>query len=337
MKVLFNSLTPAMLTHGGSQIQIEQTKAALEQIGVETAYLEWWNSQQTGDVLHHFGACPVDLIRKAQQKGWKVVNTILLSALCNRSRMAVLLRRVAVRAALAAPLPQSFQLHWHAVRICDRVCVALEAEKQILIRSYGVRERCVRKVPLGLSEAFLRAGPGMRTGDYLVSHGTIAPVKNSVELARLAIEARVPVLFVGKPFAGDNRYWQEFCGLVDNKFVRYRAHVSGEPEMIGLLQLARGFVLMSRFENWSLSAHEAAACGLPLLLPDLPWSHERFGQQACYFPGKQRAQAVAVLRNFYQRCDSAPAPKVQLYSWREVAEILRDVYADNPKDSESII
>jgi glycosyltransferase involved in cell wall biosynthesis len=47
--------------------------------------------------------------------------------------------------------------------------------------------------------------------------------------------------------------------------------------MIGLLQRARGFVLNSRFENWSLAAHEAAACGLPLLLPDLPWSREQFG------------------------------------------------------------
>jgi len=210
------------------------------------------------------------------------------------------------------------------------VLVSLEAEKQILVRSYGVQERSVRTVPLGLKEAFLKAGPGSRTGDYLISHGTIAPVKNSVELARLAIEAQVPVLFIGKPFAAGDSYWEQFRQLVDNHYVRYQPHVASEAEMIGCLQKARGFVLNSRFENWSLAAHEAVACGLPLLLPNLPWSRERFGDQASYFPKEGSAQTVATLRNFYQKSSSLPPPKVRLYSWREVAEILRDAYADDP-------
>ena len=320
-----------MLAHGGAQVQIEQTRAALEEIGVETAFLEWWNDRQTGDVLHHFGAIPPEMVRQAQKKGWKVVNTILLSENCNRPRRALLLRRVLIRTLLAAPLPQAFRLHWHSFRLCDRVLVSLEAERQILVHSYGVEECAVRKVPLGLRQAFLKAGRGPRSGDYLISHGTIAPVKNTVELARLAVDAQVPVLFVGRPFAEGDSYWQQFRQLVDNKYVRHQPHVEGEIEMIGLLQRARGFVLKSRFENWSLAAHEAAACGLPLLLPDLPWSRERFGTQASYFPGKGRAQVAAALRGFYQKAPNCPPPKLRFYSWREVAEILRDVYTDHPE------
>jgi glycosyltransferase involved in cell wall biosynthesis len=310
--------------------QIEQTKAALEEIGVETAFLEWWNDKQTGDILHHFGAILPEMVRQGRKKGWKVVNTILLSENCNRPRRALLLRRGLIRALLAAPLPPALRLHWHSFRLCDRVLVSLEAEKQILVRSYGVEERAVRKVPLGLKEAFLKAGPGPRSGDYLISHGTIAPVKNSVELARLAAEAQVPVLFVGRPFAEGDSYWQQFQQLVDNKYVRHQPHVASEIEMISLLQRARGFVLKSRFESWSLAAHEAVACGLPLLLPDLPWSRERFGTQASYFPDTGPARDVAALRSFYQPVSPAPPPKVRLYSWREVAEILRDTYADAP-------
>jgi glycosyltransferase involved in cell wall biosynthesis len=330
MKVLFNCHVPFMLAHGGAQVQIEQTKAALEQIGVETDYLQWWNDRQTGDILHHFGALPEETIRQAHDKGWKAVNTILLSENCNRPRRALLWRRILIRTAMAAPLPQLLRPRFHAFRMCDRVLVALEAEKQILVRSYGVQERSVRLVPLGLKEPFLKAGPGPRTGDYLISHGTIAPVKKSVELARLASEAEVPVLFVGKPFAAGDSYWEQFRQLVDNKYVRHQPHVASEQEMIGLLQRARGFVLNSRFENWSLAAHEAAACGLPLLLPDLPWSRERFGDQATYFPKNDAVQAAATLRSFYQQSSSAPPPKVRLYGWREVAEILRDAYADVP-------
>ena len=53
--------------------------------------------------------------------------------------------------------------------------------------------------------------------------------------------------------------------------------------MVALLQASRGFVLMSQFENWCLSAHEAVACGLPVLVPDQNWSRERFGNAARYF------------------------------------------------------
>jgi glycosyltransferase involved in cell wall biosynthesis len=330
MKVLFNCHVPFMLAHGGAQVQIEQSKASLEQIGVETAFLEWWNDRQTGDVLHHFGAIPTEMVRQARKKGWRVVNTILLSENCNRPKRALLLRRVLIRTAMAAPLPRRFQLHWSSFRLCDRVLVSLEAEKQILVHSYGVQARAVRKVPLGLREAFLKAGPGPQRGDYLISHGTIAPVKNSVELARLALEAQVPMLFVGKPFAEGDNYWQQFHRLVDNKYVRYQPHVASDIEMVRLLQRARGFVLMSRFENWSLAAHEAVACGLPLLLPDLPWSRERFSSQANYFPRKGAAQARAV-REFYQQSSTATPPKVRLYGWREVGEILRDAYTDDSR------
>ena len=146
-------------------------------------------------------------------------------------------------------------------------------------------------------------------------------------MARLARTAQVPILFIGKPFAQADDYWKEFRQVVDDKHVRYRPHVESEHEMTGLLQQARGFVLMSRFENWSLAAHEAAACGLPLLLADLPWSRERFGGQAVYFP-KGRASAATALRHFYEQCPSLSAPKVQFYSWREVAETLRDIYRE---------
>ncbi len=39
MKVLFKSTFPAMLVRGGMQVRIDQSKAALEQIGVATAFL----------------------------------------------------------------------------------------------------------------------------------------------------------------------------------------------------------------------------------------------------------------------------------------------------------
>jgi glycosyltransferase involved in cell wall biosynthesis len=167
----------------------------------------------------------------------------------------------------------------------------------------------------------------LRTESYLICTGTIGPLKNSLSLARLAREAQVPVLFLGKPFDYESAYWKEFERLIDNNIVKHHQHIGTEAGLIEQFRKARGYVLMSRFENWSLAAHEAAACGLPLLVPDQPWSRERFGEQATYFPKSASNGSAAALRAFYEKAPDLPSPNLRLYSWREVAEQLRQVYA----------
>jgi hypothetical protein len=62
-----------MLAHGGMQIQIDQTLAALKRIGVDAEPLRWWDANQTFDILHYFGRVPFSLLEIAHQKGVKVV------------------------------------------------------------------------------------------------------------------------------------------------------------------------------------------------------------------------------------------------------------------------
>ena len=329
MKILLNCHLPFLLAHGGTQVQIEQTKAGLEAIGVEVEYLRWWDRDQTADILHHFGWLPPELIAQAHRKGWKVALTILLTETCNRSPRELFVRRLCIRGALAAPLPRKLKhrLQWSAYHACDLMVVGLEVERRIMENVYGLPPERVGVVPLGLSEAFRQSAPASRASEHLICTGTIGPSKNSLELAGFAAAARVPLLFVGKPFDYGSDYWKQFEKLVDGRIVKHLPHVGATPELIALLRKARGYVLMSRFENWSLAAHEAAACGLPLLLPDQPWARERFGSQASYFPKKGRGSPAAALREFYDRCPSLSPPRMPLPSWVEVAESLRDHYA----------
>jgi len=311
MKILLNCHTPFLLAHGGGQIQIEQTKAALEKIGVETEYLRWWDETQTGDILHQMGRLEIPLLNLARAKGLKIAMTILLTEQCNRPARELFTRKLAIRAALAAPLPRSFKekLPWPVYHECDRMIGRISV------------------VPLGLPEAFLHAGPAARSETQLICTGTIGPSKNSIELARLAAAAQTPLLFVGKPFDFTSQYWREFAALIDGKIVKHHPHVATQAELIALLQRARGFVLMSRYENWSLAAHEAAGCGLPLIVPDQRWSRERFAEQAAYWPKHGFDESARALRKFYDACPGLPPPKVRLYSWVEAAERLRDIYA----------
>jgi len=211
MKVAVNCHIPFMLAQGGGQIQIAQTISALAEVGVAVDYFRLWDKNQEAQILHHFCSCPPSLVSLAKARGWKVVITVLMSETCNRSNLALLLRRMALRPALALGLPG----HWHAFRNCDRLVVGLQAEKRIAETLWGVPSERVSVVPLGLSNAFLKANAPLRTEDHLIYTGWIDPVKRSVEMARLAREAQVPLLFVGKPLDHASEYWNQFQQLVD--------------------------------------------------------------------------------------------------------------------------
>ena len=330
MKILFDHPSPFLLAHGGFQIQIEQTKKALEQIGVAVEWLRWWDAEQKGDLIHYFGVPHPAYISRAHSKRLRVVTTNPFSETCNRSDFVLLLQSLVVKTISCIPLLRKAlgRQAWQSYAACDMNIVGLKAERELLLRIYGTSPRRATCVPLGLETAYIDAGsPSGRDGDYLIATGTITAVKGSVELARLARKANVPILFVGKPYAVSDPVWQEFNALIDNKIVRHQTHVDSPVELVALLQSARGFVAYSRYENWCLSAHEAAACGLPLLLPDKKWSRERFGTEAHYFTGNLKRDA-GVLQDFFERCPNLNAPKICLYQWTEVAEKLRVVYEE---------
>lgn len=327
MKVLFDHLQPFFLAHGGFQTQIEQTRQGLLQLGVEVEWLRWWDDTQKGDLIHYFGTAPASYLRQAHSIGIPTVMTTLFTATCNRSDRLLRLQGTVVRTVLGLPVGGGIkrQLEWSSFGLCDRNVVGLEAERRVLELVYGLPASRVSLLPLGLPDRFLSAQPSDRTGDYLICVGTITERKCSVELADLARRAEVPILFVGKPYSDSDPYWKAFFTRIDNHWVRYQPHVHSEDEMIDLLRKARGCVVKSWYENWCLAAHEAAACGLPLLVPDQKWSRERFGAEATYFSTDGKSDAE-ILRHFYQRCPDQPPPKIQLHSWRDVAALLRPIY-----------
>jgi len=329
VKVLIDSPVPAMLAHGGAQIQIEQTKAGLEAHGVEVEYLRWWDKAQRGDLIHYFGTASNSYLAIARNAGMPVVMTNLFTETCNRSQARLMRQGWLIQAALKIPLLRQVkgQLNWSTYGHAPHNVVGLECEKFVLEKVYQVPSERISIVPLGLPEVFLNAGPGPRGESHLITTGTITERKNSVALAKLAHAAQVPILFVGKPYHPSDPYWLSFKELIDHRWVRHQPHTDSEGEMTGLLQAARGFVLMSRFENWCLSAHEAVACGLPLLVQDQNWSRERFGNQAHYFQTIGYSdENVLRLKQFYADAPHLAVPALKLHSWVEVGGELKKVY-----------
>ncbi len=332
MKVLIDSFCPPFfLAHGGAQTQVVETVRGLKELGVEVEYARWWDGKQTGDIIHSFGVPNSMYIEFAQTKRIPVVNTTLFTATCNRSKWQLRMQGAMVSALMKLPPFPPWgairsQLTWSSFNLCDLNIVGLNAEADVLRRVYAVPDSKIGIVPLGLPENFLEAGHGTRNSDHLITTGTITERKRSVELARMAVAAQVPICFVGKPYDSNGSYWREFESLIDDKFVKHISHTESVSEMVELLKRSRGYVLYSDYENWCLSAHEAIACGLPIIVPDQPWSREIFGTHANYLLGTNDRDNPDRLRRFYDACPTLPAPGVKLLSWKESGSILLGHY-----------
>ena len=328
MKVLFYCATPFALARGGFEIQIEQTRQALLQLGTEVDYVRWFDPKQKGDIIHHFGRPMPHFLQAAHQRGFKMVVTDLLGATGARSRVRLAGYKLAGSMARRFGFERYFdRMGWGGIdRNADAVLLNTPWDAKLMRDIFGVAARKVHVLLNGVSDAYLNA-PARERGPWLVSTAWIGAVKRTLEVAEAAVLAGTPIWVIGRPREESDPYSERFIRFAREHpdKVRYEGFVPDE-RLIQAYREARGFVLLSKFETLSLAAMEAAACECPLLLTGLPWAQTTFGDKASYCPpGASVATIAGVLRRFY---DAAPnLPRVpRPPSWLEIARQLNAIY-----------
>jgi glycosyltransferase involved in cell wall biosynthesis len=327
MKVLFDCHVPFMLAHGGAQTQIEQTKSALEKIGIEVEFLRWWDDKQTGDVIQHYGRFPAHIIRAAQQKGIKVVLSDLLTDAGSRSQSRLALEKFVRRIGRHVfPRNLLITLSWDSYRLADACVANTPWEARLLQQLFDAPEEKIHVVPNGVEEVFLESKPVQR-GKWLICTATVTERKRVVELAEAAVLVETPLWIIGKPYSETSDYAQKFLELTrrHSQLLRYEGPISDRGKLAQAYREARGFVLLSTMETLSLSAGEAAGCGCPLLLSDLPWARTSFANDANYCPITSSGGTARVLKDFYERAPNLSAPRRPM-SWVDVAQRLKGIY-----------
>ncbi len=328
MKVLFDYHFPFAFAHGGAAGQIMSTKASLERRGQNVEFLRWWDAEQSAALIHYFGRPSDGYIDFAHRKGLKVVVGDLLGSLGARSPMHRAVQRM-VMAGAKAILPATFldRMGWRGFREAD-ACLALTSwEAHLMTTMFGLQSDRVHVVPNGVDSVFFEPCDVAR-GEPLLLVATIRPLKRIVETCRAAIVARVPIRVVGMPYAESDPYYIEFRKLVETHpgVILYQGAVTDRRQLRRLYAEARGFVLLSEYESLSLAALEAAACGCPLLLADLPWARAHFGDNVAWGPVADGGSAtIRALRAFHESAPGRSAPAKPL-SWDEVAVRLAQIY-----------
>ncbi|HSH92606.1 MAG TPA: glycosyltransferase family 4 protein [Roseimicrobium sp.] len=327
MRVLFDHPLPFSLAHGGLAIQIRQTRDALAAVGVEADWMRWWDESQAANVIHYFGRPDPAYIDFAHRKGCKVVMSELLTGLGSRTAMARRVQRLVISGAKAF-VPPSFlsRMAWGAYQTAD-ACVALTPwEARLMREMFDAPPDRVHVIPNGVEDVFL-SGATVPREKWLVCTATITERKRVLELAQAAVKAQVPLRVVGKPYSETDGYGRRFIELVraNPGVLRYEGAVADRAVVADVYLRSRGFVLLSTMESLSLSALEAAACGCPLLLSDLPWARCSFGDEAAYCQVTDTVKTAAVLKAFYEAAPKRPVP-ARPHSWRDVGVKLKLLY-----------
>jgi len=327
MKVLFHCNLPFGLAHGGQQIQIERTMAALQMIGIEVEPLHWWDSRQTGDIIHYCSRISADQIRLARQKGFKVVMAELLTGQGSRSTSQLWLQRN-INRFLKQAAPRQFiaAFNWESYQLADAIIANTPWEAYLMTYLFAAPQPNLYTVPNGVEDIFLNSSPVPRS-PWLVCTATITERKRVLELAQAAVFAQTPVWIIGKAYAENDPYAQQFFSLAKqhSQIIRYEGAISDRVRLAKIYREAHGFVLLSTMETRSLSAEEAAACECPLLLSDLPWARSTFGEYARYCPIDSVRQTAVHLKDFYQQAPTLKPPLKPL-TWLEVAGQLKNIY-----------
>lgn len=227
------------------------------------------------------------------------------------------------------------------LRRAAAVCAVSATVAAELVEHYQVDAERVVVTPNGLSPAWLAGPPPFTTAElrsrglperYVLFVGNLEPRKNLPVLldAYRSLRGRrhdaPPLLLVGPRGWGPEL---DLSGLAPGSVVV--AGYLDEPALTRVVAAAGCLVLPSREEGFGLPPLEALACGVPVVVSDLPVFREVLGEQADYVPvGDADALAAALER----AADAVPTEAVraarrahaQRFTWRRCAEATMGAY-----------
>ena len=306
---------------------------------------------------------PLDLMRLARAVRRDRLDAFLFTSVYTYFPVVGVPAVIGVHDAIAEEFPKltlptvRARLFWRAKQRmallnATRLFTVSEASRSVLSERLGVPPDRLTVVPEAPDPCFSPKGPeevaaalttiGMQPGEpFLLFAGGISPHKNLetlLEAYALLRRARHQLPLLVAVGALDDDPYLSAAGTVRARIrhlglegcVRLPGFVSDEV-LACLYSSATAVVIPSLAEGFGLPAVEAAACGGPTVLSDLPAHRETLGNAALYFPPTDAASLAGVLgqvlddpalqRSLAERGRAA----VSRLSWDLAAETLRSL------------
>ncbi len=300
MRVLFINRDPDAWI-GGDAIQVEQTRQALQEIGVDVKFSYDPNSDvRQFDVVHafHINYGWTDRIaRQCERFGVPLVVSAIYfpeEHQVGKGRMAEILSSAASVIALSEP---------EAAEIRENLNLP---DLKIVVVPNGVDTKRFHKTGILGQDAL---------GQGVIAVGPLVPAKGLLRVAEACQALGIPFTAVGK--SSDDPYAQAVIA-------KATAHYEGlsQNEMAELYRAHAVMVCSSDTERQSLSVLEAAACGVHLVDSQFNRGSGLLPSSAVVNPKDPRALHDAIQAQLLKRGFN---PDV-VPSWNDVANLLNPIY-----------
>lgn len=331
MRVCIVPEYPASLMTGGLQVQAEETCAALAGLpGVEAELFNWSERRALPD-LYHFIGLPEHMNRITElvrQAGRPYFCTLLFGGSTDpmRLRMAGLRHRLK-----AGVLRQGARRR--AVHGAARVITITPGDALAAQTIYGLEPARVTVVPNGVADGFFAAPTEpwrSQHGEqaFILCVGAVQRRKQQLLLLKAANAARLPVVLIGPVLPGEEAYGAEVAAEVRENAPLGGRWLQGlnaaDPLLVSAYGACRLFVLLSREETQPLSVLQAMAARKPVLVGAAGYlADEPFRGLPAVAAGSVD-EVTAALRRAWE--EARPTSLERGYSWRAVAEQLRELY-----------
>jgi glycosyltransferase involved in cell wall biosynthesis len=330
----------AFAAPGGGEVQLHRTVAALAELGYDARTWHPWDDELgPGDLVHFFGSRPefVDAALAARSRGAKVaVSTVTWFDWRNTIREPGPWPRKlahAARYAVRAALPQFPSWRKRLYETADLLLPNSQAETDQLVRLFRVPEDKIRVVPNGADRRFAEADPqpfrdSLGLDRFVLCVGRIEPRKNQLSLIRAMAGTGIPLILIGEPVPGHERY-ADWCRRFADTDVRFVGRLaSDDPLLASAYAACSTLALVSWYETPGLAALEAALTGTPLVLPTGGCCREYFGDRAEYVHPDDLA---AIRRAIIKSCNLPRSPETaalvrETFTWSEVARATAEAY-----------
>lgn len=268
LRIVFNTWSGAMFQRGGGEVQLFQTKKALEDLGHEVILFDQWNPVTDVDLLHQFSTdVGVEhVVRKYRELGIPVaLSTILWNF----------------------PGQEHFQ-YWRYKWLMENSQVMMtnsDVESQRLSEHLGIPLEKFIKTRNSISTAYLAKATGDRfrvefgiKDKFVLSVANIDRRKNTKLLAQSCERLGAQLVLIGH--VKDQNYFDE-SRAVGPSF-RHLGPIEDEEILKSAYAACDVFALPSLCETPGIAALEAAAQGAKIVITSEGSTTEYFGDEAVY-------------------------------------------------------
>ena len=337
MKITMACYEAVSLIRGGPRVQILETKAELQKLGVDVALFDPWGnpSQLECDIVHLFSANvgTFHLARNLQTLSVPLVTSPIFFT----QRSALVIRAtLSFEHALKRIRTGIYTDYGFTRQICEwskAVFPNTSDEAQLIEQGIGVPPEKVTVIPNGVKPGFEHGNPALFKKKYgiekfILNVGHIGPArKNVLGLIRALKAIDHPAVIIGKVIGSEG----ERClkEAAKNKNILVIPGLENDSELLASAYAACDvFVLPSLFETPGIAALEAGLAGAKIVITPIGGTRQYFDTMAHYVnPGSHESIREGIVAALEENRNEALRARIkQEYLWSKVAEKTLSAY-----------